>query len=259
MRMDPPVSVPSATKAHARREGGSGAAARAAGRSGRVERIRTGPKADSSLVVPNANSCRLVLPMMMAPAAFQPHDDRRVRDGSDGRQGGARRRLDAGDVDQVLHRDWYAVQGPAIAPGANLLSRSFGVRQRAVVEPRDVGIDLWPARRSRQAGLNEVDGRECSGSDQGCDLDNRSRSAVMTRQSWGWRCRRVPAAGARSLASSLRIGVAQRGARLGHRLEERFQFAESPAFGVGACGRQPGLEAEIMLGPAIRSSPLRAC
>ena len=41
----------------------------------------------------------------------------------------------------------------------------------------------------------------------------------------------------------LRIGVAQRGARLCHRLEERFQFAESPPFGVGACGGQPGLEA----------------
>ena len=51
-------------------EGGGGAAAGAAGGSCRDRPgCATAPKAVSSLVVPNANSCRLVLPMMMAPAS----------------------------------------------------------------------------------------------------------------------------------------------------------------------------------------------
>ena len=68
IRIDPPVSVPiepmhmpstSATAAPpldppAERDGSKG--------------FRTGPNADSSLVVPKANSWRLVFPMMIAPA-----------------------------------------------------------------------------------------------------------------------------------------------------------------------------------------------
>ena len=102
MRIDPPVSVPSAPKhmpaasaaaappldPPADRDGSSG--------------LRTGPKADSSLVVPNANSWRLVLPMMIAPAARRLRDGRRVRVRLGRGQGRPRRRLCAGDVDQVL-------------------------------------------------------------------------------------------------------------------------------------------------------------
>ena len=69
MRMEPPVSVPieatdiPVTMATAEppldppgeRDGSCG--------------LRTAPKAVSSLVVPNANSCRLVLPMSTAPAS----------------------------------------------------------------------------------------------------------------------------------------------------------------------------------------------
>ena len=40
--------------------------------------LRAGPKAESSFVVPNANSCRLVLPMMTAPAWRRRAIDRRV-------------------------------------------------------------------------------------------------------------------------------------------------------------------------------------
>src|SRR5688500_17916663 len=68
MRIDPPVSVPidpkhmpstSATAAPP-----LGPPAERVGSNG----FLTGPNADSSLVVPKANSCRLVFPTMIAPA-----------------------------------------------------------------------------------------------------------------------------------------------------------------------------------------------
>ena len=69
MRIEPPVSVPSAPK---HMPAASAAAAPPleppAERDGSCG-FRTGPNADSSLVVPNANSWRFVFPMMMAPAA----------------------------------------------------------------------------------------------------------------------------------------------------------------------------------------------
>ncbi len=47
--------------------------------------LRTAPNADSSLVVPNANSCRLVFPMIIAPALAQrSHHGRVVRRFGDG-------------------------------------------------------------------------------------------------------------------------------------------------------------------------------
>ena len=60
MRIDPPVSVPT-------RDDMPDATAAAEPplvrrRARWIERLRTGPKPESSLVVPNANSCRLVLP-----------------------------------------------------------------------------------------------------------------------------------------------------------------------------------------------------
>ena len=78
MRIEPPVSVPSVASAMPAatlaaeppldppgdRDGSSG--------------LRAGPNAESSLVVPNANSCRLVLPMMTAPAS-RSADDRPAR------------------------------------------------------------------------------------------------------------------------------------------------------------------------------------
>ncbi len=145
------------TKAHARRQGGRGAAARTAGGACRdVERIRTGPNAVSSLVVPNANSCRLVLPMMMAPAARSRTLPARRRR-HDCRHGRSRRRLDAGDVDQILSRDWNAVQRPAIAArSGSLRPRSSASASARVVEPRDEGVDLRPRVDARKAGLNEA-------------------------------------------------------------------------------------------------------
>ncbi len=69
MRIEPPVSVPSAPKhmpaASAAADPPLEPPAERSGSSG----WRTGPNADSSLVVPKANSCRLVLPTMIAPAA----------------------------------------------------------------------------------------------------------------------------------------------------------------------------------------------
>ncbi len=69
MRTEPPVSVPTDPKhmpfASAAAEPPLEPPADLAASFG----CRTGPNAVSSLVVPNANSCRLVLPMTMAPAS----------------------------------------------------------------------------------------------------------------------------------------------------------------------------------------------
>ena len=64
--------------------------------------LRTRPEGDSSLVVPNANSWRLVLPMMIAPSRPEFGDGRCVSVRLDRGQGRPRRRPCAGDVDQVL-------------------------------------------------------------------------------------------------------------------------------------------------------------
>ena len=55
-------------EAHAFDERDRCAAARSAAERDRSSGLRTAPNAVSSLVVPNANSCRLVLPTMTAPA-----------------------------------------------------------------------------------------------------------------------------------------------------------------------------------------------
>ena len=78
MRIEPPVSVPSVASAMP-------AATLAAdppldppgdrvGSSG----FLAGPNAESSFVVPNANSCRLVLPTRTAPALAQVRDGGRI-------------------------------------------------------------------------------------------------------------------------------------------------------------------------------------
>src|SRR6185436_7643796 len=68
IRMEPPVSVPMEAQlmpeATAAAEPPLDPPAERAMSCG----LRTGPNADSSLVVPNANSCRLVLPTNTAPA-----------------------------------------------------------------------------------------------------------------------------------------------------------------------------------------------
>jgi hypothetical protein len=66
--MDPPVSVPIDAIAIPATTEAADPPDEPPGDRSRSSGCRTGPKAESSLVVPNANSCRLVLPMMMAPA-----------------------------------------------------------------------------------------------------------------------------------------------------------------------------------------------
>ena len=83
--------------------------------------LRTAPNAESSLVVPSANSCRLVLPTSTAPAAFS----RAVTIGVGGGRGERThvrggRGGHAGLVDQVLERDRDPVQRPAIVPARQL-------------------------------------------------------------------------------------------------------------------------------------------
>ena len=96
--------------------------------------LRAGPNAESSLVVPNANSCRLVLPMKTAPAwrrcAIAGASRSRDVALADARRGGRRR---AADVDQILDRDRDAVQRPAVAAGGQL---AVGLRAPAAAPRR---------------------------------------------------------------------------------------------------------------------------
>ena len=107
--------------------------------------LRTGPNADSSLVVPNANSCRLVLPIRMAPAsrsrcttgASAGASARRHR-----RPG--RRRVPATSI-RSLTDDRDAVQRAAVAAGPDLL---LGRARASASAPsritRDEGVDSGP-------------------------------------------------------------------------------------------------------------------
>ena len=217
MRIDPPVSVPSAPKHMPVARRGGGAAARSPGRSRGVERIAHGPKADSSLVVPNANSWRFVLPMMIAPAALSLRDGGRVRRRRNRRLCRAGRRLHAGDVDQVLHRDRNAVERAAVTPGANLLRRAFGVRERLGVEPGDEGVELGPGVDRGETRLHERHGRERAGLNQGRDVDDlaKIRAHEVAAGSPAFGCRPAaptPRAARRLHAGPPSIAPATRGA-----------------------------------------------
>ena len=69
MRMDPPVSVPIEAQAMPAATETADPLLDPPGDRPGSRGWRVGPKAESSPVVPNANSCRLHLPMTMAPAA----------------------------------------------------------------------------------------------------------------------------------------------------------------------------------------------
>ena len=164
--------------------------------------LRTTPNAVSSVVVPNANSCRLVLPMMMAPAsrsrrttgASSVGTERRHR-----RTGGRRR---AGDVDQVFDRDRDAVQRPPAASGGNLSGRCVGLGQRRLRHDRDedvrcpAGFDPGEAaadevhRGNLAAGDQRRDRRDAAqvGRGGGHDCPRGSRSSRIA-----WSARRKPA------------------------------------------------------------------
>ena len=68
MRIDPPVSVPTVARAIPVATLMADPPLEPPGDRETSWGLRAGPKAESSLVVPNANSCRLVLPMKTAPA-----------------------------------------------------------------------------------------------------------------------------------------------------------------------------------------------
>ena len=149
MRIEPPVSVPTAPKhmpaASAAAEPPLEPPADRDSSSG----FLTGPNAVSSLVVPNANSCRFVLPMMIAPASR-----RLVTTGAsvarfdDGTRGPGRRAR-AGHVDQILDRDRNAVQRPAPSARTDLARVRLRASSSALcLQHGRKGIDRPAARRS---------------------------------------------------------------------------------------------------------------
>ena len=170
MRIDPPVSVPIVASAMPAATLAADPPLEPPGDRLTSWGLRAGPNADSSLVVPNANSWRLVLPMMTAPASRSATITGASWRGDvpfahAGRRGGRR----AGDVDQILDGDRDAVKGAAIAPGgelavglARLLPRGVGHDENERVQPRVVFLDaaearvghlLPPSARARAGGV----------------------------------------------------------------------------------------------------------
>ena len=160
MRIEPPVSVPSAPKhmpaasaaaapplePPADRDGSSG--------------LRTGPKADSSLVVPNANSWRLVLPMMIAPAARRwPTAGASARASAAGSADPAVVFVPATSI-RSLTDTGMPWSGPRYPP--DRISRSAVARlgQRLRIEVLDEGIDFGPGTDLLQARLDQRDRRD---------------------------------------------------------------------------------------------------
>ena len=149
IRIDPPVSVPSVASAMPAATLAAEPPLDPPGERVGSCGLRAGPNAESSFVVPNANSCRLVLPMKTAPAWRRCGDRRRVarRDVPFAHaRGGGRRR--AADVEQILDRDRDAVKRPAIASGGSSRSASLRLTPGLVghdederVQPRVVGLD----------------------------------------------------------------------------------------------------------------------
>ena len=113
---------------------------------GRPRRDRSGcltaPNAESSLVVPNANSCRLHLPTITAPARFQARGHRGVL---------RRRRRPRGPV----RPRWWARprrrSGPSARAGSRTADRGRALR-RAGGRPCAPG----PAQRSRSTVMNAL-------------------------------------------------------------------------------------------------------
>ena len=174
--IDPPVSVPSAATAipaatataepplepPGDREGSCG--------------LRTGPNAESSLVVPYANSCRLVLPMTIAPARLKLHDDGCIGIGTmtiahAGRGG----RRDAFDVDQILDGDRNAMEWTTVAARGEL---TIGLRRLTpgfVSHHADERVQFFIFRVDPpEARLKELRGTQLARPELPADLIDRS-------------------------------------------------------------------------------------
>ena len=104
--------------------------------------LRAGPQPESSVVVPNANSCRLVLPTNHRAGVTQMCRDRCVGRGNAAfTQPRGRRRRDAGQVDQVLQRNRNPVKRPEVTSGGDRLVRGPRRHQRLVGHDRDEGVE----------------------------------------------------------------------------------------------------------------------
>ena len=137
--------------------------------------------------MPNANSCRLVLPMMIAPASR-----RRVTTGASAervprrhRRPGGRRC--AGDVDEILDRDRDAVQRPAVVSGGDFRSARSRLGQRRCPHHGDEGVQL----RSRIDPIEALAGTRSTG-DIGAAISGCAATTCRLRQrrrSWLERAR----------------------------------------------------------------------
>ena len=159
MRIEPPVSVPMVASAIPAATLAADPPLDPPGDRAGSCGLRAGPNAESSLVVPNANSCRFVFPTKTAPAW------RRCAMAGASRSATCPSRTrdaavvgSAADIEQVLDRDRHAVQRPAIVAGGELLVGFARLPQRLVrhdenerVQARIVGLDAPQALFGRRA------------------------------------------------------------------------------------------------------------
>ncbi len=160
MRIDPPVSVPSAPK---HMPAASAAAAPPldppADREGSM---RIAHRSEGGLLARRAE--RELVEVGLADddraSGAKIGDGRRVRVRLGRGQGRPCRRLCSSNVDQVLDGQRNAVQGPAVTTGPNLALGCPRLGQRQSVESLDESVDLWPGPDLLQARLNQRDRRD---------------------------------------------------------------------------------------------------
>ena len=147
-------------EAHACGERGGGAAARSSSRPRQVVRIANG--AESRFLARGAEGELVEVRLSDEDRAglSEPRDGWRVRFRVCRGLCRAGCRFEAGDVDEILHRDGNAVQRPPVASGANFPLALFGVRQGLRVEPGDERVGLGPGVDLRETAAHERDGRE---------------------------------------------------------------------------------------------------
>ena len=158
----------------------------------------TGPKWESVDVPPWPNSSRLVLPMMIAPAARKRSTKVCVRLRNPIRQNlRSARGQHAGRLKHVFDRHRYAVKRAAIVSAGNFFIRFFRFGGRLFAQNRDEGVELvfelLQTRQSRSHGLGR---RQLARRDEfrkigQIQFKNISGSHGQTFLPAGWACSEI--------------------------------------------------------------------
>ena len=206
MRMEPPVSDPSAPNIMPAATATPDPAARAAAGPRRVPRVEAGSelgdragRVQGHLVAVQLGDDDRAGPLELADEGGVPFGDMAVVNVR------AHRGRDAGHVGEVLDADGHAMQRPAVAAADDF---AFGLprgRQRLIAEDRGRGVE----RRAqplgaRQAGAGHLNRADLAGGDALADLDqaelpqlrgvSHPRPPSRARRPEAWSARACPAA-----------------------------------------------------------------